>query len=238
MNVYGTKEYFQFNRAWTVDFDKAKKTTDVYDYDGYRVTADEYSVSDDQSIVRTYCVSVARGNKEIYRYSCNDYFMKPCFFTYGGRRHMFFKRELYGYSIVNLDDGQCFDYFPSDVLLPAGFQEGDQLPAERAGEIYEEAFIITGCLHLKDILLADGCYWAGPGEVWLIDLETKKTHFLSRDWRGAIVDTAKIKTTDDAVTIPFEPYENADETEKQDSEKTFGYRRLKELLEQSDTYDL
>lgn len=75
-----------------------------------------------------------------------------------GRRYLVFRRELYGYSVLEIETGEDFHFVPSQSL-----------PAE--GEKFEETFIWTGVHYdpVSSLLAASGCYWACPNETVLLD---------------------------------------------------------------------
>lgn len=75
-----------------------------------------------------------------------------------GRRYLIFRRDLYGYSILELETMRELHYIPQ-VSYPA------------EGEKFYETFIWTDCHYsLENNLLAvGGCYWAAPVSVIVLD---------------------------------------------------------------------
>ena len=75
-----------------------------------------------------------------------------------GRRYLVFRRELYGYSVLEIETGEDFHFVPSQSL-----------PAE--GEKFEETFIWTGVHYdpVSSLLAASGCYWACPNSMVFLD---------------------------------------------------------------------
>jgi hypothetical protein len=63
-----------------------------------------------------------------------------------GREYLIFKRDLYGYSVMDVSTREVADYIPADVLKGI------------------EAFIWTDTLYCPhtNVLAANGCYWACP----------------------------------------------------------------------------
>lgn len=201
MNVFGTKEYLSYQKACRADFSKAERNINVSEHGEYRVVAETYTErrKDESGIVcekRTSVISVFIGNKKIYGYENNDYEFPPFFFEYGGQKLMFCKRELYGYTILNLDTMTEHNYFPSGVLCPDKIKtdvprpDGDDSPVS-----FGEAFIITPPVRLfNDILILEGCYWGFGYGYRALSLRDYKTLSLSSLY--GIIDTV-----DDAVCI-------------------------------------
>ena len=75
-----------------------------------------------------------------------------------GRRYLVFRRELYGYSVLEIETGRDFHFVP-----------GQSFPAE--GAPFRETFIWTGVRYdpVSQLLAASGCYWACPNETVLLD---------------------------------------------------------------------
>lgn len=70
-----------------------------------------------------------------------------------GKRYLVFRIDLYGYSILDLDTMKDYHYIPEESLNGG------------------EAFIWTGTYYNKDtnLLAVEGCYWACPYEVYVVD---------------------------------------------------------------------
>lgn len=75
-----------------------------------------------------------------------------------GRRYLIFRRELYGYSVLEIDTGRDFHF------VPAG-----SFPDE--GEPFQETFIWTGASYdpASGLLAASGCFWACPNDTLVLD---------------------------------------------------------------------
>ena len=72
-----------------------------------------------------------------------------------GHKYLFYKKDLYGYSIFDLIEKKNFDYFPA-----ASFPNNEN-----------ETFILCVPFYnpINNFIAVDGCYWAGPYGVILID---------------------------------------------------------------------
>lgn len=75
-----------------------------------------------------------------------------------GRRYLVFRRELYGYSVLEIDTGRDFHFVP-----------GESFPEEP--EPFRETFIWTGASYdpVSGLLAASGCFWACPNDTLVLD---------------------------------------------------------------------
>lgn len=76
----------------------------------------------------------------------------------GGRRYLVFRRELYGYSVLEIDTGRDFHFVPEESF-----------PERR--EDFRETFIWTGASYdpVSGLLAASGCFWACPNDTLVLD---------------------------------------------------------------------
>lgn len=82
-----------------------------------------------------------------------------------GRPYLIFRCDLYGYSVLNLDTLQDFHYIPSDSFPVS------------ADEKFQETFIWTGVNYDRNsnLLAVEGCYWACPSSIILLDFTNPMT---------------------------------------------------------------
>ncbi len=75
-----------------------------------------------------------------------------------GRHYLIFRRDLYGYSVFELETMQEFHYIPHQAY-----------PAK--GEKFSETFIWIGVEYdvCTNLLAVEGCYWACPSSVVFLD---------------------------------------------------------------------
>jgi len=71
-----------------------------------------------------------------------------------GKRYLIFRRDLYGYSLLEIETLRDFHYFPACHLKPNA-----------------ETFIWTDVLYNSNsnLMVVDGCYWACPWDLALVD---------------------------------------------------------------------
>ncbi len=169
-NAYGTKAYEEYveeyrripgeyARVITTKTEEHFETNGIrcelvrYWYDIYENAEDEFA-----SAGRTSGeITVTRPDGQSRTYDTIDDMMKPQVFSVRGAAYVFFRKALYGCCIVDLRDFSEYNYFPSAVL------EGG------------EAFISTAVYGLHDLLIIEGCYWAVPYELCVLDTESKKS---------------------------------------------------------------
>ncbi len=74
------------------------------------------------------------------------------------RRYLIFRRELYGYSVLEIETGRDFHFVPAESF-----------PEE--GEDFRETFIWTGASYdpVSGLLAASGCFWACPNDTLVLD---------------------------------------------------------------------
>lgn len=98
--------------------------------------------------------TIFRNNTEIYSFkTINDDSRSKVFTHRNGHEYIFFKKNLYGYSILDLSAMRDFDYFPV-----ASFPVGETF-------IWCEPFYNP----INNMIAVDGCFWAGPYGVILVD---------------------------------------------------------------------
>jgi len=70
-----------------------------------------------------------------------------------GKKYLIFKKDMYGHSVLDLASKEVFDYFPAE-----SFHEG-------------ETFIWCSIHYnpLNNIMAVEGCYWAAPYSIVLVD---------------------------------------------------------------------
>lgn len=71
-----------------------------------------------------------------------------------GQRYLIFRQDLYGYSVLSLENFSLFQYLPGEA-----WPEG--------AEKFQETFIWTDIMYSAEtgLLAAAGCFWAAPMEV-------------------------------------------------------------------------
>jgi len=97
-------------------------------------------------------------NKFIFEYFNlyhHNFFCEKIMYN-NGRNYIFYKTDLYGYNVFEIDTKNTFDYFPKCSFM---------------GDIVE-TFIGTSIHFNKDnnIFAVDGCYWACPSDVFLLKI--------------------------------------------------------------------
>lgn len=218
-NCYGTKQYLTFRREQLDCIGKGELTltnTLVKTYGKYSLEyATYYSPlrTADNFLYSRGILSVLLNGKQIY--FCDDiYENSPMFFDFyifeGNDYLIFRKDDLYGFTILNLNTLDEYNYFPDAVVNKK-----------------VESFIIVEAKLWKNILLLFGCYWGGPYIYYLLDAKTHKTHLLSNR------DTDETKTVFDDKSLTVR-YLDDDKPETE----VFTFDVLKKLLKERTSYDI
>ncbi len=169
-NAYGTKAYEEYvaqyrriseeyARVRTNKIEERFETNGIrfhlarYCYDVYENEEDELASGSTKSAK----ITVTRKDGQSRTYDTIDDVLKPQVFSVRGAEYIFFRKALYGYCIVDLIDFSEYNYFPS-VVLDGG-----------------EAFISCAVYCLNDLLIIEGCYWAVPYELCVLDTKSKKS---------------------------------------------------------------
>lgn len=81
-----------------------------------------------------------------------------------GKCYLLFRRELYGYSVLEVDTEKEFHFVPSESFPEPGVEA-------------QETFIWTGVSYdpVSGLLAASGCYWACPSGTVLLDFSDPMT---------------------------------------------------------------
>ena len=178
MNFYGTQEYLDFindlnKRLFSkIDFSKTTREKDLGN--GYMVRGYYYA---DEENKKPGC---AAEGCEICRLFYKGEFVYEWKNTYdesrlstivhhsNGNDYLVFDEGLYGYSVLNLNTGEDMHY----------------IPTETAKEDCPETFIWCDCHYNPetDQLAVEGCYWACPYSVIIVDFSNPRTPVEYKDW--------------------------------------------------------
>ena len=90
-----------------------------------------------------------------------------------GHTYFIFDEDLYGYSVLDLDSLQSMHYIPAESY-------------GRYPEEFKETFIWCNCFYNpeNDLLAVDGCFWACPGDVIVLDFSDPMTAVEAEDWHS------------------------------------------------------
>ncbi len=168
-NVYGTKAYEKYIEKYQRSIMENKsvltdKTEEDFEIKGicFNIVTSVYCVYRNEAAAYP-ChltfneITIKLKNGRTNTYHTVEDCGKPQVFCYRGIDHIFMRKSLYGYCMIDSRNFEEYNYFPSKVL-----EEG------------EEAFISCDVYCLRDLLLIVGCYWACPYEICVLNLENKK----------------------------------------------------------------
>ncbi len=227
-NAYGTKEYLEYRQSIYKQNNKDKwylVDVKISSFEKYKI---EYEYlcreSEYEQYKRNRTNVELRYEMTVYKfgkpcYSCKDIYKEgSCFyFTHNSNDFLLFcKDKLYGYTILNLDTLEEINYFPSNIV--DNWRNG------------VESFIIYDAMKWNDVLLLEGCFWAGPTMCCLFDLNTFKTYLIdNEEWRS-IADNG-ISVNDDVLTLKYDD-------EELPASSSYTYEQVKALLQASTSCDL
>jgi len=128
-------------------------------------------------------LTIIKDNTEVYKTTLVDThnwdnYLYPIIID--NKKYLFFRKSLYGFTILDINSFQEENYFPEEVY------QG------------EEAYIITDVIQFKDILLFDGCFWGSPYFNMIYDLKTKKLFDVFEEFK---IFSEDIKILDDYIII-------------------------------------
>ena len=88
-----------------------------------------------------------------------------------GQQYFVFDEDLYGYSVLKLSDLTCIHYIPEESY--------GKYPDE-----FEETFIWCDCFYNPEnnMLAVDGCYWACPNNIIVLDFADPMHIVGSKEW--------------------------------------------------------
>jgi len=110
---------------------------------------------------QSYCGSenvILKDGKQIYSFKNLEDQAEFCKLIHhsNGNSYLLFRRDLYGYSVLNLNTLEDFHYFPACNIKPK-----------------DETFIWCDPIYnpKNDLLIVFGCYWACPYDLILVDFK-------------------------------------------------------------------
>jgi hypothetical protein len=147
-----TEEHHDSKRDRIIDICPEKYQIRI---ESFRLESDELGYSTRHSIAYVY--RLHDENEELI--SSIKCYYSVTLFQYiehsNGFEYLIFRRDLYGYSILNLNSLKVFHYIPKVAILPD-----------------KESFIWTEVSYSgnSNFLAVEGCYWACPYEIMIFDI--------------------------------------------------------------------
>jgi hypothetical protein len=144
-------------------YDQKNKTNEeIFEYENFKKIIEYYPAKD-----KEYCAKIkiySRNNKLLHEYF--NVYDQNLFCEYikynNGLDYIFYKEDLYGYSVFEVNTKKVFNYYPL-----ATFNE------------VAETFIGTN-IHYNvhnNIFAVEGCYWACPWDIFLFKLDNPMERF-------------------------------------------------------------
>lgn len=165
-NAYGSDEYNNYIKEYLSSANFEKVDEDCCTFNKMKTTIEHfeynYKIYGCTGQREKTIITIVDKHIRKHTYQCIDEFLYPYEFSYNGCQYIIFRKTLYGYTILNLDDFTEINYFPSEVINGS------------------EAFIICEVKIFKDLLILGGCFWGGPYECYALSLGTFEIANISR----------------------------------------------------------
>ncbi|MCL2014618.1 MAG: hypothetical protein FWG68_00040 [Defluviitaleaceae bacterium] len=178
-NFAYSEKYTKYKNE-TIDlvFKPANKKAEVERISGdlRRIVTDYEIPSENPQYSGVFCShnAVYENNAVLFEYFSiysNPFFCDKIAYS-NGSKYVFYKTDLYGYSVFDMKSRKTFDYFPQ-----CSFWDSDKDTAENL-EIVKETFIATDIhFNFGDMFAVGGCYWACPSGVFLVKISDPMRQF-------------------------------------------------------------
>ena len=183
MNYYGTGKYIEEMKKLDdqvfskIRFDEPEREKELES--GYLVRyyyyADEENCKPGYAPVDGEICRLFKNDKLIFEWKNTDGNSRMASIIHhaDGYTYFVFDEDLYGYSVLNLDSLQCMHFIPAESY--------GTYPDE-----FKETFIWCGCFYNPEnnLLAVDGCFWACPGDVIVLDFKDPMTAVEPKDWHS------------------------------------------------------
>ena len=140
--------------------------TDNYDLsDGFRVQYDVYGeesgIGNKYTGARIAKCTYYKDDMQIFEHFTDSHHLHPfrsLIHHSNGNTYIPYHTDLYGISFFEVETGRNYDYIPEGMEHDISFSGG-------------ESFIVCDIFYDKDsdLLACDGCYWACPNEIFIMD---------------------------------------------------------------------
>lgn len=163
-NAYGTKKHIEYLNEYIDGFNFEYERTVHNDYFGFDCITDEFKAKKGHIIRVIQKLSIHKDNIKLYECEIIDGQNSENLFypiVWMDNRYLLFRKSLYGFTLLNLENFDELNYFPEKVFHK------------------KEDLILSGAVQFRDLLILDGCKWAYPYEYVVYDLFSKKYLFLT-----------------------------------------------------------
>lgn len=181
MNYYGTDKYYKrmknldkqiFSKIMFDEPDRVKDLDGGY-YVKYYYYADEENCLPGHAPVDGEVCRLFKNEEMIFEWKNTDGNSRMAVIINhaDGQQYFIFDEDLYGYSVLKLSDLTSVHYIPAESY--------GKYPEE-----FEETFLWCNCFYNSenDMLAVDGCFWACPNNVIVLDF-TDPMHIVeSKEW--------------------------------------------------------
>ncbi len=238
-NAYNTPAYRDYVENYTEDFPLVERETEEFTLHGLAASMTTFYHEREEKAGclpdgtptfylasrETAVLTVTDRSGVAHTFAITDTPLFPIPLTVRGRELILFRRNLYGYTLLDAADiaTPLLDYFPSAVL------DG------------EEMFIFCYAYPFGDLIVLEGCYWAvSYGRVFILDPATGRV--LDLNETAGILDVLEntVITTADTLTLRGRHTEYDDDLDHVDEgvTYTFALSEIHDLLETQGQTDL
>ena len=187
MNHYGTEEYRQrmkkmeervFSRIVFDEPDRTKTLEEGYSVKHYYYADEEHRLPGHAALDGEIC-RLYKNDELVFEWKNTDGNSRVADIIHhsNGNKYLIFDEDLYGYSVLNLADLQCMHYIPAESY--------GKYPEE-----FRETFLWCKCFYNRetDLLAVEGCYWACPYDVIVLDFRDPMTAVEAGQWSDAYLE--------------------------------------------------
>ena len=181
MNYYGTDKYYEDMEEYEkrifskMVFDEAERVRELED--GYSVKyyyyADEENCLPGHAPLDGEICRLCKNEEVIFEWKNTDGRSRVAEIVHhsDGKDYFIFDEDLYGYSVLDLSDLSCMHYIPAE--------SHGKYPDE-----FEETFLWCSCFYNREnnMLAVEGCYWACPYSVIVLDFSEPMKAVEMKDW--------------------------------------------------------
>lgn len=158
--------YTKYIQSYKEGFDFKLTERISYEMCGISIEIDAYEyISENSRREAAHVVLAKDGKKYEFDFVDSQHYKKMFHFvSINDESFLLFRRTLYGFSLINTESFEIYDYFPEKVC------EG------------EESFIVCEAKSFGNLIIFDGCYWAFPYSFYAYDHENRLFLDLSKEY--------------------------------------------------------
>ena len=169
--------YTEYIQSYKEGLDFQPTDSVSYELCGISIKIDTYEYSDATSYHDMVHITLESYGKK-YEFDCIEAQSYQKMFhpvSISGESFLLFRRTLYGFSLINTESFEIYDYFPEKVCNG------------------EESFIVCEAKSFGNLIIFDGCYWAFPYSFYAYDHQNRLFLDLSKEYMVQAEDKMEIQ---------------------------------------------